>query len=154
VDADKRGLNAGPTLQLTLQELQLAGFEAELVTAPFHGATGDAAERAAHFAAAPLRTGRRTTGASVPAAAAEATGAPSSWGAIVAQAEGVPCGRRCSNDPQTAPATASVTAGSKTLGTMYAAFSCPSITGRVAAGPRLRRPRTAEPSVIRATEFR
>jgi TolB protein len=56
------GVNAGPTLQLILQELQLAGFEAELVTAPFHGVAGDVAGRAAHCAAAPVEDGPENDG--------------------------------------------------------------------------------------------
>lgn len=56
------GVNAGPMVQLILQELQLVGFDVELMTSAFHGVAGDAAGRAAHCAAAPIEDGPENDG--------------------------------------------------------------------------------------------
>lgn len=62
------GVSAGPTVELILQELQLAGFDVELVTAPFHGLAGDAVGRASHCAQRPVEEGPQNDGCVRPSA--------------------------------------------------------------------------------------
>jgi Tol biopolymer transport system component len=55
------GVGMGPTAELILQELHLAGFDVELLTAPFHGASGDP-RTAEHCAAQPIEDSGQNEG--------------------------------------------------------------------------------------------